>query len=234
MGGKPSCPETIARDLLPIMPLLMLDLDNTLVDRDAAFHDAVTAFLTEHRLPHTDLTWVMALDASGYTARQDVAAAMTDRYQGLVPTTAIQALLDHGTADRVVLAELSREALDTARTDGWTCVIVTNGRTVQQEAKIRRTGLDQLVQGWVISEAVGCKKPEPEIFHAAADAVGASLADAWVIGDSPHADIAGAYTLGLRSVWVSNGRPWAQESYQPTHVAVDVAIAIDHVITAAR
>ncbi len=34
----------------------MLDLDNTLVDRDAAFRDAVTTLLAEHRLPGTDLT----------------------------------------------------------------------------------------------------------------------------------------------------------------------------------
>ncbi|MFE5556535.1 HAD family hydrolase [Streptomyces sp. NPDC056544] len=216
------------------MPLLMLDLDNTLVDRDAAFRDAVTAFLTEHRLPDTDLTWVMTLDASGYTARHEVAAAMTDRYRDNVPATGIHALLDRGAADRVVLTDSSREALDKAQADGWTCVIVTNGRTTQQEAKIRHTGLDQLVQGWVISEEVGRKKPEPEIFHAAAATVGVPLTGAWVIGDSPHADIAGADALGLRSIWVSNGQAWAQDSYQPTHVAEDVATAIDYVISAER
>jgi putative hydrolase of the HAD superfamily len=85
-------------------------------------------------------------------------------------------------------------------TDGRVPVIVTNGRTVQQEAKIRKTGLDRLVQGRVVFEAVSHKKPEPEIFQAAADAVSASLPGAWVIGDSPHADIAAAHTLGLRSV----------------------------------
>ncbi|MCX4808519.1 HAD family hydrolase [Streptomyces sp. NBC_01214] len=216
------------------MPLLMLDLDNTLVDRDAAFSDAVTALLTEHALPDTDLTWVMTLDASGYTARHEVAAAMTDRYRDNVPATAIHALLDRGAADRVVLTDSSREALDKAQADGWTCVIVTNGRTTQQEAKIRHTGLDQLVQGWVISEAVGRKKPEPEIFHAAAATVGVPLTGAWVIGDSPHADIAGANALGLRSIWVANGQAWAQDSYQPTHVAEDVATAIDYVISAER
>ncbi|WP_458246993.1 HAD family hydrolase [Streptomyces sp. MAI_2237] len=214
------------------MPLLMLDLDNTLVDRDAAFRDAVAAFFTEHRLPDADLTWVMALDAGGYTARRDVAAALTGRYRDTVPTTAVHALLDHGAADRVVLADVSRAALGNAVAGGWTCVIVTNGRTAQQEAKIRHTGLDRLVQGWVISEAVGRKKPEPGIFHAAADAVGASLAGAWVIGDCPHADIAGAIALGLRSVWVSNGQTWARDSYRPTRVAEDVATAIDHVVTA--
>jgi putative hydrolase of the HAD superfamily len=221
-----------SRDLLPIMPLLMLDLDNTLVDRDAAFRLAVRAFLADHDLPDSDLTWVMTLDAGGYTARQDVAAAMTDRYGTLVPSTAIRALLDNGAADRVVLTKSSREALAMALADGWTCVIVTNGRTRQQEAKIRNTGLDQLVHGWAVSEEVGYKKPEPEIFRAAAAGVEGSLVGAWMIGDSPHADIAGANTLGLRSVWVSAGRPWTQDSYRPTHVAEDVAAAINCVINA--
>ncbi|MFG2632040.1 HAD family hydrolase [Streptomyces sp. NPDC048473] len=210
------------------MPLLLLDLDNTLVDRDAAFRTAVAVFLVQHGLPDSDLTWVTAIDASGYTARDEVAAALTDRYGDVVPTTAIRGLLDNGVADHVVLAHSSREALSKAQADGWTCVIVTNGRTVQQEAKIRNTGLDQLVHGWVISETVGHKKPEPEIFQAAAATVSIPLPGAWVIGDSPHADIAGAETLGLRSVWVTDGQPWTQDSYRPTHVADDVASAISH------
>ncbi|MGW0845717.1 HAD family hydrolase [Streptomyces sp. NPDC002787] len=212
------------------MPLLLLDLDNTLVDRDAAFRAAVAHFLAEHNLPATDLTRVMAIDASGYTARHEVAAALTDRYGDVVPTAAIRALLDNGAADRVVLAHSAREALGNATADGWTCAIVTNGRTTQQEAKIRKTGLDQLVHGWVVSEAVGHKKPEPEIFQAAADAVSVPLPGSWVIGDSPSADIAGAHTLGLRSVWVTDGRAWTQDSYQPTHIAEDVASAINHAI----
>ncbi|WP_309505323.1 HAD family hydrolase [Streptomyces sp. KM273126] len=132
-----------------------------------------------------------------------------------------------------MLTAPSREALDNAQADGWTCVIVTNGRTAQQAAKIRCARLDQVVQGRVFSEKVGRKKPEAEIFHAAADAVGVSLTGAWVIGDSPHADVAGANALGLRSVWVSNGQPWAQDSYQSTHVAENVATAIAYVISAA-
>ncbi|WP_030729081.1 HAD family hydrolase [Streptomyces sp. NRRL S-237] len=215
------------------MPLLMLDLDNTLVDRDAAFRDAVSTFLAEHHLPAADVTWVMTVDAGGYTARHDVAVAMNDRFRGRVPATAVQALLDRGGADRVVPADAVRDALHRALADGWTCVIVTNGCTVQQEAKILRAGLDRLVQGWVVSERVGFKKPDPEIFHAAADAVGVPLAGAWIIGDSAHADIVGADALGLRSIWVSNGRTWDQDSYRPTRIAEDFVTAIDSLISTA-
>ncbi|WP_327692593.1 HAD family hydrolase [Streptomyces sp. NBC_00459] len=212
------------------MPLLMLDLDNTLVDRDAAFRDATAAFLAEHALPESDIEWLMSTDASGYTSREALATAVAERYGASLRETAIRVFLDRGAADRVVLAEATRNALSKATTEGWSCMIVTNGRTVQQEAKIRNTGLDRLVHGWTISEEVGHKKPDPAIFKAAATAVGASLQEAWIIGDSPQADIAGAHRLDVSSVWVSGGRPWTEAAYRPTHVADNVASAIHYVI----
>ncbi|MYW00993.1 HAD family hydrolase [Streptomyces sp. SID3343] len=214
------------------MSLLMLDLDNTLVDRDAAFRGAVVAFLAEHGLPGDDVDWLMSIDASGYTSRLTVAATMAERYGSAAPDGAVRALLDHGAADRVTLAGCTRDALDRAIAAGWSCVIVTNGRTAQQESKIRRAGLDRLVHGWVVSEHVGHPKPEPEIFRAAAATVGASLVDAWMIGDSGPADIAGANGLSIRSVWVSAGRPWTEAAYRPTHVTDDIVAAIDHVVGA--
>lgn len=214
--------------------LMLIDLDNTLIDRDAAFRAAVAAFLADQRLPADDLEWAMALDAGGYATRQEVAAGLLDRYRGRASSSAVHALVDRGAADRVVLTAGARGALTRAVAEGWTCVVVTNGRTAQQEAKMRRTGLDRLVQGWVVSEAVGRAKPDPAIFRAAAETVGASVPGAWVIGDSAHADIAGAAALGLSSVWVSNGRTWAGESCRPTHVAPDVVAAIGHVLGAGR
>lgn len=212
------------------MPLILVDLDNTLIDRDSAFRAAAAGFLAEHGLPDTDLTWIMGLDAGGYTARDVVTSAMADRYEGAASVSTIRALLDNGGADRVRLETATRDALVSARVQGWTCMIVTNGRTVQQEAKIRNTGLDQLVHGWVVSEEVGCKKPAPEIFYAAAEIAGLPLRDAWVIGDSAQADIGGAVALGLRCVWVSNNRVWGHGVYEPTEISSDVAAALHRVL----
>jgi putative hydrolase of the HAD superfamily len=207
------------------MPLLLLDLDNTLVDRDRAFREAVPTFL-----PGADLAWIMSVDNHGYTPRDEVAAAIGERYGASVSRAAIRALLDDGASGNVVLEAPARQALTVARDRGWTSVIVTNGRTVQQERKIRRTGLDRLVRGWIVSEAIGVKKPAPEIFEAAADLAGLPLAGAWVIGDSPHADIGGAVALGLRSVWVPNHESWPLDDYRPTDTAADVASAIHRVV----
>lgn len=204
------------------MPLLMIDLDNTLVDRDAAFRAAATAFLAEHDLPEADLDWITALDGSGLTPRPEVASALSARYGGLDARD----FLDRGAADRTTLEDPVREALVEVLTADWSCVIVTNGRTVQQEAKIRNTGLDRLVHGWVISEAAGHRKPEPEIFHLAAALAGVPLDGSWMIGDSALADVGGARGVGARSAWVSGGRPWTETRYRPTFTAPDTASAI--------
>ncbi|WP_406442169.1 HAD hydrolase-like protein [Streptomyces sp. NBC_01613] len=70
--------------------------------------------------------------------------------------------------------------------------------------------------------------------HAAADdrpdGTGASLNGAWMIGDSPQADVRGAINVDAHSVWVSGGRPWTEGAYRPTHIAPDTASAIDHVV----
>ncbi|MFB4192910.1 HAD family hydrolase [Streptomyces carpaticus] len=216
------------------MPLLLLDLDNTLIDRDSAFRAAAAAFFAEHALPGDDLEWLMRLDAGGYGLRDDIAAALAGRYGDAVPEDAVLAFLDRGGADRVVLAPAVRTALGEAVAAGWTCAIVTNGTVAQQERKIRGTGLDGLVHGWVISEALGCKKPAPEIFRAAAAVTGAELSGAWVVGDSPHADVRGALAIGARSVWVSGGRAWGEAAYRPTHVTEHVVAAIQHVIGGPR
>jgi putative hydrolase of the HAD superfamily len=83
---------------------------------------------------------------------------MADRYGTFLPESAIHILLGRGAADRVVLTDATCDALGSAIANGWTCTIVTNGRTVQQEAKIRNAGLDRLVHGWTISEAIGHRK----------------------------------------------------------------------------
>jgi putative hydrolase of the HAD superfamily len=215
---------------MSIMPLMMLDLDNTLIDRDAAFRSAAADFLALHQLPDGDLDWLLAADASGYTPRETLVEAIVARHGPGVTAEAARALTNMGAADRVVLDPTTAAALAEAREAGWRLAIVTNGPGPQQLTKIRNAGLDQLVDGWVTSGEIGLQKPDPRMFAAAAAHVDAELDGAWMIGDSPKHDIAGAGALGLGTVWIGTGEWPTDVDYRPTHTARDVASAIRYVV----
>ncbi|MCC3764925.1 HAD family hydrolase [Glycomyces sp. TRM65418] len=210
------------------MPLLMMDLDNTLVDRDAAFRTGVTEFLAAHRLPAEDVDWIMEVDASGYATRAVVSQAIIDRYGDGLDQGEVIASLRRGARQHARVTAETEAALREARAAGHQVVIVTNGAVPQQTGKITASGLDRLVDAWVVSEGVGSRKPEPGIFHAAAAAVGAGLDGAWMIGDRDDADILGAHRLGLQSAWLHLGRTWSRTAYASTHIADSVAEAIKH------
>ena len=69
------------------------------------------------------------------------------------------------------------------------------------------------------STVLGIEKPDPRIFHATLDALGASPADAWMVGDNFEADIRPALRLGLRACWMAPpGRTAAADA--PPHARV--------------
>lgn len=140
------------------VPLLMLDLDNTLVDRDAAFRRWAAAFVGLHAGSEDDLGWLVEADRDGYEPRERLAEAIGRRF-GLGDTDSVLGELLAGMVDRIEMDPSVLESLHRARASGWWLVVVTNGSVAQQERKLRHTGLDLLVDGWVVSEGVGIRKP---------------------------------------------------------------------------
>ena len=128
------------------------------------------------------------------------------------------------------------DALQHLRQAGWRIGIVTNGMADNQTGKIRRTGLDALVDGWCISEEAGTRKPDPKIFHLAAQRCGTSLDHGgWMVGDNPVHDIAGGHTAGLQTIWLqtaNNPQPFTGPVL-PDFTANSVAEAIDVILTSA-
>jgi len=214
--------------------LLMIDLDNTLIDRDAGFRTGLTALLAAHGHAADHAEWIMPIDDRGYAPRPVVARAMRDRLDFDLTEDELIDALYRGSRDNARLEPATADAIARARAAGHRVVIVTNGPVEGQFGKIRNAGLDELVDAWTISGAVGADKPEAAPFRAAAAAVDGSLADAWMIGDRGDADILGAHRLGVPSVWLRLGREWTIADYRPTHTADSVAEAIDHAANAPR
>ena len=211
----------------------MLSLDDTLLDRAGAFRDWGLEFLDRLGAPRYDLDWLLSVDADGMTSQWDVAEAIRDRYGLRIAAIDLVEEIRYGIIERLRLDPLVSCALRIVGNAGWAPVVVTNGDAAQQATKLRRTGLDRHLADWIISEEVGVRKPNPRIFAIAAERARMRLASAWLIGDSPEADIRGATEAGVRSVWLHRGRPWQESRFAPTQVA-DCAIAAMSVVMASR
>jgi FMN phosphatase YigB (HAD superfamily) len=58
--------------------VVLVDLDNTLVDRDLAFRTWAQQFIEDIGADPEDLPWLVAADGDGYTPRADVAVALKE------------------------------------------------------------------------------------------------------------------------------------------------------------
>jgi putative hydrolase of the HAD superfamily len=199
--------------------LLLIDLDDTLVDRRAGFGVWAERFCAEHELGDaTD--WLRRIDADGYAPREEFFARIVDRF-GLEAT--VEELLARYRDDYPPCipapSATAFELLAKLRARGWKIGVVTNG-VHTQGAKLASTGLAEVIDACCISGVEGIRKPDPRIFRLAAERCGAGLEGAWMAGDNPHADIGGAHALGLDTIWFRLGRTWVERDFAPT-VAVD-------------
>ncbi|MGP4978266.1 HAD family hydrolase [Brachybacterium tyrofermentans] len=187
--------------------LLLLDLDNTLVDRDGAFAAWAEEFIAAHGGTRDDLRWLLETDGHGYTHRAILADGLLARLDLTTSRDELVQTLLHGHAGSVRCYDGLLEKLAGLRDRGWTLVVVTNGLVAQQSRKMQVSGLESRVDRVVISEAVGSKKPAAEIFAAARDGLGADTVP-WMVGDRATADIQGGQAAGCRTGWVSHGQGW--------------------------
>lgn len=198
-------------------------LDGTLVDQESAARVWAAGFVEAWKLPSLEVDAI----SNALAARRpkgEVFGVLVDRL-GL-STSADELWLDYRREmpSLVTVTDDDRRALTELRAAGWTLGIVTNGLADNQEGKIRRTGLDALVDGWVVSDTVGVRKPLPAIFEALATGLGCAL-EGWMIGDSLELDVAGGAAVGLRTAWID--RDGADlTGYQPDLVVDSVAAAI--------
>lgn len=207
------------------MPLALFDLDDTLLDRTTAFRDWVRWLAGRHGLdPAVATAWFCGVDDDGALRLPQLAELARIRFELRATVPELVAAHDETIHRFFRLDESVATALRRLRADGWRIGIVTNGRLVQERV-IVATGLHELVDGWAISAAEGVAKPDRSLFELAARRAGATLADAWMVGDSPDDDIVAANDLGLTSVWVHRNRAWPYGGDHPDHIVASVADA---------
>lgn len=72
------------------------------------------------------------------------------------------------------------------------------------EKLVAESGLGAHLSAVVVSETVGLRKPRPEIFRAALEAMGGVAPERVLhVGDNLEADVGGAAALGMRTAWIT-------------------------------
>ncbi len=94
----------------------------------------------------------------------------------------------------------SRGALETARAAGWRNAILSN-HVPELAALAGALGIAGLVEEVFSSAVTGYEKPHPEAFRMVLRRFGGP-SRRWMVGDNPHADVAGAEALGIPAVLV--------------------------------
>jgi FMN phosphatase YigB (HAD superfamily) len=180
--------------------VVCFDLDNTLIDRDAAFLGWARWFVGRAGLGVDAVEWLVAEDNGGFRERGELFAGFAERFGVRVSVDEYDREHPSFTwVEPVVLDGLAK-----LRAAGWRLAVVTNGTVVQQSAKLQHTGIGAAVDYCCISAAVGVRKPQRRIFELAAAGAGATLEGGWMVGDHPAYDVAGGIAAGLRTIRIGN------------------------------
>lgn len=96
--------------------------------------------------------------------------------------------------------------------------VVTNGFVEVQYEKFDKSGLRDCFAHIVLSEEVGCQKPNPRIFEEALRMNGLQAEDVVMIGDSWNSDIQGAINAGIDQIWIRKSKDPLPEGQSATYL----------------
>jgi len=174
---------------------VLFDLDNTLVDRDGAFHDCV---LTHFSDPSVQ-TELIRLDHGGRGNRGELFQCW-EQHAG--------APMDQATFGRLISGRLQPDpALQAALrvlSKATKLGVISNGSGETQRQKLRAAGLEEIFPPehvWISGET-GNAKPDPAIFLLAVQALGETPEYCLYVGDHERDDLYGATNAGLRACLV--------------------------------
>ena len=94
--------------------------------------------------------------------------------------------------------------------------VVTNGFVEVQYEKFDKSGLRDCFAHIVLSEEVGCQKPNPRIFEEALRMNGLQAEEVVMIGDSWSSDIQGAINAGIDQIWITKSKEQGAKSQDTT------------------
>jgi putative hydrolase of the HAD superfamily len=81
--------------------------------------------------------------------------------------------------------------------------LITNGPADMQLASIAKINIQSYFKAMLISGELGIRKPDARIFQLACERLEVAPNNCLMVGDNLEADIAGAKSIGMQAVWMS-------------------------------
>jgi YjjG family noncanonical pyrimidine nucleotidase len=98
---------------------------------------------------------------------------------------------------------------------GFKIVITTNGIREVQRDRIKRIGINDIIDGVITSEDVGQAKPSPKMYEVSLQNYNLTSDEAFVIGDSLSSDILGANNAKILSCWLNYDKTYSTFNIKP-------------------
>jgi putative hydrolase of the HAD superfamily len=217
---------------------VLLDLDGTILDHDAASRAGIMAAMESSGIVYDG-------DSATPVARwRELEAEHFQRYligeldfeeQRIIRSREFLATFGRVETDRAALLRWFdgyRESYErswrafgdvqpflagvAALEDAPAIAVVTNGDHEQQASKLVTLGLERLPL--FASSTIGARKPDRAIFLRVCELVDVDPADAWFVGDNRAVDAVGAEDAGLHGIWLDRGGE-ADRRLQPVRAA---------------
>lgn len=209
---------------------LLLDVDGTLLDFEAAEHKAFMETMEHFGLSATSETLEVYLEINkalwsalekGQVKRDKL---VVQRFARLLEALGAQG--DAVEMNRWYLDQLGTHAdvmpgaLEAVAelAEVATLAVVSNGVEHVQLSRLKGSGLDRYMDGVFVSERVGVEKPGRRMFETALRQLGIENRErVLVVGDSLTADIQGGKNAGLATCWCDFERREGTPEPAPTH-----------------
>jgi len=229
------------------MPVILFDLDGTLLDHDMASRQAAVDFFrqfstelpyTEHEFPtiwrslaakYNNFTGTAALSDTEQRRRR-IDELFAQNTPALTPQEAdarfqiyLQAYVDNWRVYDDVLPCL--DALASYRLG-----IVSNGTRRIQSQKLANMALTDRFSAIVFSEDTGQTKPHPDIFLAACRTLQVEPQTCWYIGDRLQTDAEASQTVGMTRVWLNRNGERVSHNMIEIHALTEVLPYLEHML----
>lgn len=187
---------------------VFFDFDGTLLDREASLVKFIEEQYERYKpeLNEIDkqlyIKRFIELDARGYVWKDKVYSQLLVE-MNIAGVTWQELLEDYITNFKHSCTGFQNlhEVLGKLKQMGLKMGMISNGKTHFQMANIKALDIEGYFDTILISEAVGLRKPDSQIFQKGLEALAVSASRSIFVGDHPENDVAASKRAGMMGIW---------------------------------